>query len=159
LYACGEAACTGVHGANRLASNSLLETVVFAKRIVQRTLEANGGAAPETPDALALSVPADASTPPPDRASLQALMWDKVGIVRDGTGLSLAARQLAGWRAALAAPNDRPSHELANMLLAGSMMAEAALLREESRGAHYRTDFPHPRDEWKRHITFRRGAG
>ncbi len=159
LYACGEAACTGVHGANRLASNSLLETVVFAKRIVQRTLEANGGAAPETPDAFALSVPADAPAPAPDRASLQALMWDKVGIVRDGTGLASAARQLAGWRAVLPAPNDRPSHELANMLLAGSMMAEAALLREESRGAHYRTDFPHPRDEWKRHITFRRGTG
>jgi L-aspartate oxidase len=54
---------------------------------------------------------------------------------------------------------DRASHELANMLLASRMMAEAALIREESRGAHYRTDYPQPRDEWRRHITFRRGAG
>jgi len=159
LYACGEAACTGVHGANRLASNSLLETVVFAKRIVQRTLEANGEAAEMTPDARALPAASDASSPPPDRASLQALMWDKVGIVRDGQGLAQAAQQIAGWREALPPPNDRPSHELANMLLAGQMMAEAALLREESRGAHYRTDFPSRRDEWRRHITFRRGAG
>jgi L-aspartate oxidase len=159
LYACGEAACTGVHGANRLASNSLLETVVFAKRIVQRTLEADGEAAPETPDARALSSADDASPPPPDRASLQALMWDKVGIVRNGQGLSQALQQLAGWRASLPPPSDRPSHELANMLLAGQMVAEAGLLREESRGAHYRTDFPARRDEWRRHITFRRGAG
>jgi L-aspartate oxidase len=57
------------------------------------------------------------------------------------------------------APTDRASHELANMLLASRMMAEAALIREESRGAHYRTDYPQPRDEWRRHITFRRGAG
>ncbi len=159
LYACGEAACTGVHGANRLASNSLLETVVFAKRIVQRAVEATGGAAAGTPDARPLASPSDDASAAPDRASLQALMWDKVGIVRDGPGLAQAVRQLAGWSAAQPAPHDRPSHELANMLLAGRMMAESALLREESRGAHFRTDFPLPRDEWKRHITFRRAAG
>lgn len=63
---------------------------------------------------------------------------------------------LAGWRAALPPAHDRPSHELANLLLAGRLMAEAALVREESRGAHYRTDFPEARAEWRRHITFRR---
>ncbi len=159
LYACGEAACTGVHGANRLASNSLLETVVFAKRIVQRSVEAPGSAAPETPDARQLRTVAATPASPVDRPSLQALMWDKVGIVRDGGGLAVATDELAAWSASLAPPHDRPSHELANMLLAGRMMAEAALAREESRGAHFRTDFPEPREEWRRHITFRRGAG
>jgi L-aspartate oxidase len=159
LYACGEAACTGVHGANRLASNSLLETVVFAKRIVKRVTEGNGHPASETPDARALPAARNEPAGAPDRASLQSLMWDKVGIVRDGEGLAQAAHQLSAWTAAMPAPTDRPSHELANMLLASRMMAEAALIREESRGAHYRTDYPKPRDEWRRHITFRRGAG
>ncbi len=156
LYACGEVACTGVHGANRLASNSLLETVVFAKRIVQRTVEAERGSAPLTTDARALPPFENEAGAAPDRASLQGLMWDKVGIVRDGDGLASATRQLAAWRAALPEPNDRASHELGNLLLVGRLMAEAALIREESRGAHYRTDHPSPREEWRRHITFRR---
>ena len=84
------------------------------------------------------------------------MMWDKVGIVRDGAGLEQASRQLTAWQRSQTAPHDRPSHELANMILTGRLMAEAALIREESRGAHYRTDFPERRDEWLRHITFRR---
>ncbi|MEX2224964.1 MAG: L-aspartate oxidase [Dehalococcoidia bacterium] len=156
LYACGEVACTGVHGANRLASNSLLETVVFAKRIVQRTLDTTGAAAELTADARELPRFANESGSHPDRPSLQALMWDNVGIVRDGEGLRHATRQLAAWRAALPQPLDRLSHELANMLLAGRLMAEASLLREESRGAHCRTDYPEPVDAWRRHIAFRR---
>ena len=156
LYACGEVACTGVHGANRLASNSLLETVVFAKRIVQRIVEATGGSAALISDARRLPPFENEAGATPDRASLQALMWDKVGIVRDGDGLVAATRQLASWQAALPQPHDRASHELANLLLVARLMAEAALVREESRGAHYRADFPSPRDEWRRHITFRR---
>ena len=158
LYACGEVACTGVHGANRLASNSLLETVVFAKRIVQRTLQAAGDVAPARADAVDLPAYQQEGGAPPDPPSLQTLMADKVGIVRDGSGLREATTRLAAWSAGAHPPHDRPSHELANMLLAGRLMAEAALRREESRGAHYRTDFPAPRDEWRRHITFRRGA-
>ncbi len=156
LYACGEVACTGVHGANRLASNSLLETVVFAKRIVQRAVEAPGGSALLADDARTLPPFENEAGAPPDRASLQALMWDNVGIERDAGGLAAATRQLASWRAAQLQPHDRASHELANLLLTGRLMAEAALIREESRGAHYRTDFPSPRAEWQRHITFRR---
>ena len=83
-------------------------------------------------------------------------MWDRVGIVRDGSGMAAAAEQIRMWRQASPLANDRLSHELATMLLVGQMMAEAALAREESRGAHYRTDFPEPRDEWRRHIVFRR---
>jgi L-aspartate oxidase len=85
-------------------------------------------------------------------------MWDRVGIVRDGAGLAEASGTLAAWESASPAPNDRASHELCNMLLAGRLMAHAALLREESRGAHYRSDFPVPREEWRRHLTFRRKA-
>ena len=158
LYACGEAACTGVHGANRLASNSLLETVVFAKRVVERSIASPDTSAAFTTDARDLGARGVEGAGTPNLASLQALMWDKVGIVRDGDGLAQATAQLAAWRTALPEPHDRPSHELANLLLAGRLMAEAALEREESRGAHYRTDFPEPREEWRRHITFRQGG-
>jgi len=157
LYACGECACTGVHGANRLASNSLLETVVFAKRVIDRTL-LNGeqpAAAPRTPDARPLPAPAIAEAPPLSRGALQSLMWDEVGIVRDGEPLARACATLSAWQAWLPAPADRPAHELANLVLCGRLAAEAALLREESRGAHYRRDFPQPRDEWRRHVVFR----
>jgi L-aspartate oxidase len=79
-----------------------------------------------------------------------------VGIVRDGPTLGEAARLLAAWDAALPAACDRSSHELANLILLGRLVTEAALQREESRGAHYRRDFPEPRPEWLRHIVFRR---
>jgi L-aspartate oxidase len=160
LYVCGECACTGVHGANRLASNSLLETVVFAKRVVDRTLQAppdSVGAEP-VPDAIDLSPPAPTEVPPLSRDALQSLMWEKVGIVRDGETLSRAGAALSAWHATLSTPTDRPSHELADLLLCGRLATEAALLRQESRGAHYRSDFPQPRDEWRRHIVFRKGA-
>ena len=175
LYVCGECACTGVHGANRLASNSLLETVVFAKRVVDRTLQAPGGAAEPVPDAIDLSPPATTEAcpepsrraPPFSRDALQSLMWEKVGIVRDGDTLSRARAVLSAWHAqmggrlpaALPPPTDRPSHELADLVVCGRLATEAALIREESRGAHYRSDFPQPRDEWRRHIVFRKGAG
>jgi L-aspartate oxidase len=160
LYACGECACTGVHGANRLASNSLLETVVFARRVIERTLSAGDGPTPAapTPDAVSLAPPRAAEAPPFDRPALQSLMWDDVGIVRDGAMLRRACDLLSAWAAAAPEPGDRASHELANLLVCGRLVAEAALRREESRGAHYRTDFPHPRDEWRRHLVFRKGA-
>jgi L-aspartate oxidase len=159
LYACGEVACTGVHGANRLASNSLLETVVFAKRVVERTLSPAEEAPAITPDARPLSAPEPAEAPPLDRPALQSLMWERVGIIRDGDSLAQAQRLLAAWDASSRpAPSDRASHELANMLTTGRLSAEGALIREESRGAHYRTDFPEPSDAWLRHIVFRRDA-
>ncbi len=170
LLAIGEAACTSVHGANRLASNSLLESVVFARRAIQKTQtshpfviasEANGSPKnsqnflgkkqsyflrdreplPETPT---LNLP-----------NLQSLMWDKVGIIRSGEGLDEAANILATWERSLPQPADRVSHELSSLVLCGRLMTEAALLREESRGAHFRTDFPETSPEWQRHIVFR----
>jgi L-aspartate oxidase len=181
LYACGEVACTGVHGANRLASNSLLETVVFAKRVVQRTLSGQASPAQPVPDPVTLpsmeaaalksgvfrpegdmprvGAPARAlpfAETPLSLANLQSLMWDKVAIVRNGEGLAQAALTLAMWERSAPRPSDRPSHELRNLLLAGRLVTEAALMRRESRGAHYRTDFPHPDDSWRRHIVFRK---
>jgi L-aspartate oxidase len=164
LYACGECACTGVHGANRLASNSLLETVVFARRAVQRTLDSPYTVAAPTSQAIDLSEPRAAEAPLPSREGLQSLMWDEVGIVRDGESLARATAVLAAWDTyhhgggghAGIAPTDRPSQELADLLLCARLVTEGALRREESRGAHYRTDYPRPRDEWLRHLVFRR---
>jgi L-aspartate oxidase len=83
-------------------------------------------------------------------------MWEQVGIVRDGEPLARACATLSAWEASLPAPTDRPGHELANLVLCGRLAAEAALIREESRGAHYRRDFPEARDAWRRHIVFQR---
>jgi L-aspartate oxidase len=158
LYACGEVACTGVHGANRLASNSLLETVVFARRAIDRTLSGEGpdplSSAETRPLSQASASPPQASMP--GKPDLQTLMWDDVGIIRSAESLSRARETLAAWQSQLPAPADRPSHEIANLMLAGRLVAEAALIREESRGAHYRTDFPEPRESWRRHIVFRK---
>ncbi|TMF10559.1 MAG: L-aspartate oxidase [Chloroflexi bacterium] len=168
LYACGECACTGVHGANRLASNSLLETVVFAQRVIQRTVEAPGGSAPGTPGALDISDPAASESGPPAREAVQSLMWDNAGIVREAGGLAQAKAALSAWDGALTrersegdprvALTDRAGLELRDLILCSRLVAEAALLREESRGAHYRTDFPEACEDWRRHLVFRRGA-
>jgi L-aspartate oxidase len=82
-------------------------------------------------------------------------MWDKVGIIRSGKSLKEAAGILATWESFLSHPSDRPSYELNNLVLCARLMTEAALLREESRGAHFRTDFPRTSPEWQRHIIFR----
>ena len=74
--------------------------------------------------------------------------------MRDGEGLEEAAGILAAWDWVLPPPTDRPSHELCNLILVGRLMAEAAVLREESRGAHFRSDFPQTSPEWQRHIVF-----
>jgi L-aspartate oxidase len=157
LFAAGEVACTGAHGANRLASNSLLEVLIFSKRIIEKT---SGIYEPTTATSashndihhqlkqkqLAKDVPA------PSLSALQSLLWDKVGIIRSKEGLIEAADTLADWQKSLPPPRDRQSYELANLVLTGRSMAESALLREESRGAHFRSDFPESLPEWQRHI-------
>ncbi len=158
LYACGECACTGVHGANRLASNSLLETVVFAKRVVLRTLQSPNGSLPAMPEAIDLGRPASAEAPSLSREALQSLMWEDVGIVRDGASLSRAKAVLAACHGLLGPSVNRSSQELADLVVCARLVSEAALLRQESRGAHYRSDFPQPSDGWRRHVVFRRGA-
>ena len=153
LYAAGEASCTGVHGANRLASNSLLEVLVFSHRIIDHSA-GRGQSAPLAPAQrrrLAEPKP-DAVLSLPEKRQLQELLWRHAGIVRDGAGLSQAAAELASWQAAAAEPAGRDEYELLNLIICGRLLVEAALYREESRGSHYRADFPWTSEKWKRHI-------
>ncbi len=157
LFAVGETACTGVHGANRLASNSLIEVLVFSKRIIRRISQ---GAESEITSSikgteihrLSQFKPAAKTLPIPSLSSLQQLLWDKVGILRDGKSLNQAAERLAAWQECAPEPADRPSYELRNLILTGRLVTEAALIREESRGAHFRSDFSQKLPEWQRHI-------
>ncbi len=159
LFATGETACTGVHGANRLASNSMLEVLVFSKRIMeksQRKVKARASAVrrrTETHHMLSRRQLPN-TVPPLSLSALQQLAWDKLGIIRSKESLTEAADILAAWQKSLPQPTDRPSYELNNLVLSGRLMAEAALLREESRGAHFRSDFPHSLPQWQRHIVF-----
>jgi L-aspartate oxidase len=156
LFACGETSCTGVHGANRLASNSLLEAIVFGKRIAER-MEKDGKDGTKTTEcAVHLKDRNESRTVPFNISALQSLMWDRVGMIRNGHGLEIAAVTLASWQKQRASPLNRRACELNNMLLVGRLMTEAALVREESRGAHFRSDFPKPSKEWERHIVFRK---
>ncbi|MFC1977966.1 L-aspartate oxidase [Chloroflexota bacterium] len=157
LFACGETACTAVHGANRLASNSLLEALVFSKRIIERTRKGAKIEAPATRQGMEVhyslkhrQVPQ--AVPAPSLVALQMLLQDKVGITRDKESLTQAADILAAWQKLLPHPVDRPSYELSNLILTGQLVTEAALLREESRGAHFRFDFPQSSSQWQHHI-------
>ena len=156
LFAVGETACTGVHGANRLASNSLLETVVFAKRTVARLFEPGVYDPPPARTEGALSLlPSAGNHSAPTAQQVRDLMWANVGIVRTGPGLRAAAIQLAQWMAWLPEALDRESHDLHAILVCARLATEAALRREESRGAHYREDFPDTSEDWRRHLVFR----
>jgi L-aspartate oxidase len=142
LYAAGEAACTGVHGANRLASNSLLEGLVYGARAgkamqaesrnsvgkpAPRAAYSNGSAGQDTEEAI---------------RQIQDLMWKDVGIVRDAGRLKHAIAGLEQIRPTVAHPATRRAWEALNLCQSGLLVARCALAREESRGAHYRTDFP-----------------
>lgn len=137
LWACGEAASTGLHGANRLASNGLLEALVFARRAaldIDRQLGASRRAAPVVtlPD-----LPPASAADPGLIARLRRTMTDGAGVIRDADGLRRTLGEIAAIEAAQ--PDCAP---LANMTATASLIAAAALAREESRGAHYRSDFP-----------------
>jgi L-aspartate oxidase len=161
LFATGEAACTGVHGANRLASNSLLEAIVFSKRIVEKARGKARIRKPASDEGKVMSCslgqrPVPKALPPPSLTALQQLHWDKVGIIRDQEGLNQAAGILAAWQHTLPQPTDQPSYELSNLILTGRLLTEAAFIREESRGAHFRSDFPHSSTKWQRHIVWKK---
>lgn len=157
LFAVGETAGSGVHGANRLASNSLIEVLVFGKRIIEKISRG----VPSRPDGSSArrqifhlgSQSKPLKTPPtPSLASLKRLLWEKVGIIRDKDGLVQAVNTLSAWQASLDLTSDRTSLELKNLVLCGWLVAEAALTREESRGAHFRSDFPRSSPHWQHHI-------
>ncbi|MRJ76801.1 L-aspartate oxidase [Aeromicrobium sp. SMF47] len=143
LYAVGEVACNGLHGANRLASNSLLEGAVYGSRVVEGLLSSppidDFDEQWQAPIELDLSEDPDAQDV--SRADLQQLMWDAAGLARDGAELQQAAAELRRWRSP--AVTDAKAAEDANLLVVARAVVASALAREESRGGHYRTDFPH----------------
>jgi L-aspartate oxidase len=150
LFAVGEVARTGVHGANRLASNSLLEGLVFGARAAAALGEPAAPGVLPSVDPEPVPVGPNPSreaveAPPFRRAALQELMWSHAGIERDGPGLRHAAGVLALWAANRAArhdPLDVAAVEDLGMLDLARALVHAALAREESRGAHHRTDHP-----------------
>jgi len=152
LYACGEVACTGVHGANRLASNSLLEGLVFAERIAAD---------------LAAHWPPDAAPAPDERAAglldpaivpeLQQLMTERAGVLRSGAGLASAA---AGLDQLGECGCDKPcvaAWEATNLHLVASALIAAAAARQETRGSHWREDCPLPSGSWRGHLVMTLG--
>jgi len=149
LFACGEAACTGLHGANRLASNSLLEGVVLGHRA---GLAASASRAAHFHGDIFHSDArtADAALVDVDdlRKSLVSRMWRCAGILRDEAGLSDAVEAIVRWRIFLSRVklSRRAGFELENLLLLGNLVTAAATLRRESRGTHYRSDFSEPDD-------------
>lgn len=158
LYACGEVACTGIHGANRLASNSLVEGLVFGGRIA-RALEQELSTIPKETSFGARSGPAIPVRPVNLLwAEIQQLMWDHVGILRDAEALKVAIARLTEIVDSLSgALKTRAGFQVANLATVALLVAQAALTREESRGGHYRSDYPHTDDEhWKRHVIQRR---
>ncbi len=144
LFAAGEVACTGVHGANRLASNSLLEGLVYGARAGRvmcdelRPLGANQSAPVETPG----NNGEGAKVADEVVGEIQALMWREVGMVRMGSGLRRATKELEQLCRKLPQPACRRCCEARNLYQAALLIARSALAREESRGAHYRMDFP-----------------
>jgi L-aspartate oxidase len=169
LYAAGETAATGVHGANRLASNSLLEGLVFGARAGQAMLnekwnkpaKSAAGKPPKSPATTAetaaqnkkaaahidaVQVPADASRQE-TLICIQNTMWKEVGILRNGRDLARAVEQLAALDVPRPKSPSRAGLELHNLWRLGGLIARSALAREESRGGHYRSDFPYHNDE------------
>ena len=193
LWACGEVAATGAHGANRLASNSLLEALVFGARVAEdiqglqdarhsegvegvegaataaRSRPVRASAAPAAPvvsPALELAAPGSEALV----ARLRRVMWERVGVERDEAGLAAAVAELAALSRQpatdLAVTTDGTRHpgapapadpafaaaEARNLLLAGRLLAQAARERSESRGGHYRVDYPHADAAWQRRL-------
>ena len=159
LFAAGEAACTGVHGANRLASNSLLEGLVFGARA------AAAMAAPLRPAVLfavasePMPLQTDCSAGPLAANVVRDVMWRHAGLLRSRETLEGLVARLSSWRGLLTqarpeSASDREFRRLSSLVTVSLLIAKAALRREESRGGHFRTDFPHRDDiHWQKHVS------
>ncbi len=155
LYAAGEVACTGVHGANRLASNSLLEGLVFGARAgaaaaAETDIDAAG--IPSTNDGGPVTADAAAGIATSVKKRVKRLMWERVGILRDRDSLQRAIAEFDQIAASNLSTSSR------NFVTLAQLVARAALWREESRGGHFRSDFPETRDEFKVHSVQSRDA-
>jgi L-aspartate oxidase len=150
LYAAGEVACTGVHGANRLASNSLLEGLVFGNRagIAMREYEGELSERGTAPLQLFPEMP---------ESDMRSLTWENCGILRSAAGLTETCRVLEGVGMARCGSPARQHFELRNIHEVSLLIARCALAREESRGGHYRTDFPESRAEFQKHSYLEKG--
>lgn len=163
LWAAGEVTASGLHGANRLASNSLLEAIVYGWRAGERASEA---AADEPDDFTVLPVvnpPVAPAHEPLDlvdiRNSVKSRMWRSMGVRRERAEMAEALEDVERWCSYVLPRqfNHPQGWELQNMLTVARLIIRAALDREESRGCHFRTDFPAPREEWRqKHIVFQR---
>ncbi|MBV9087206.1 MAG: L-aspartate oxidase [Acidobacteriaceae bacterium] len=144
LYAAGEVAGTGVHGANRLASNSLLEGLVFGARTGIAAREEHGRFADEPPTSPDRIAALESRGPGAEEVirAVRDVAWKEIGITRSGSGLRLAIEQLEKWRECLPAKTSRRNCEAHNIHETALLIARSALARRESRGAHYRVDFP-----------------
>jgi L-aspartate oxidase len=150
LFAAGEVACTGVHGANRLASNSLLEGLVFGARAGRCMRETKRGT---MKDAAAPAM----RFPDITASRLRGLAWEKLGIVRTGEGLQSALDELSGAAETPSATPTRTLFELRNMVRVAELIAHCALERQESRGGHYRADYPNKEEAFARHSAISKG--
>ena len=146
LWACGEVSSTGVHGANRLASNSLLEALVFGSRVAEDLRDQTGRGFPSgrRVPAIPQGTPQDAEL----QLAIRRIMWEKVGVVRDEKGLTAALEELEG----MAESHPHVAGEARNLLSVGRLVTAAALARRESRGGHYRSDHPQADPEWQHRI-------
>lgn len=159
LYACGEVACTSVHGANRLASNSLLECIVFGTRAAESAVEYARELDEKSLRTIQIRTENDTAKPfdvKSGKEKIRRLMWKDVGILRSEAALKVARDSLREmnqgnpW-------SDMAAFEFQNMLDVANLITEAAIIRTESRGAHYREDYPERDDvHWKKHVVLRR---
>lgn len=154
LYAFGEAACTQVHGANRLASNSLLESLVFSSRTLTAARKYMKGKKIVTKRTGKVKV--SSARPYRIRKNLRRLMWRNVGIVRNSKGLERGLekiKKIEGGLERIGKEGINPEiTELRNMILISKLIVKAALERKESRGVHWREDYPRKDKKWERHI-------
>jgi len=163
LFACGEAACTGVHGANRLASNSLLEGIVFGERIIANAREIMYRRQVKEEEIYrdfdhgwVHKPPEQGILPNEAKKELQSTMWEHVGIIRDQASLKKAGQNVERLYNFLCRGDDPLSYlEMVNMLTVAKIVVQAALWRKESRGGHFRSDYPQADDiNWIKHMSF-----
>ena len=163
LFAVGEVACNGSHGANRLASNSLLESLVFADRATEVLDQpwpegfefARFRDQPPMRE-LEIDLSYDSQAPVVDRVELQTIMWDNVGLAREDIALRQARNAFKAWRPQKRSLRLFTDYEDTNLLDLAKAVTSAALARTESRGAHYRLDFPETNPNFARPITVRK---